>query len=219
MIGLVVDGGNVWAQERWTQNGTDAAALAGTTVLAERLGGESRSDDDVLAALSATASDMQVTVQEAVYTNINGEPMPTSVGNPSGVIPEGAAGVAVTGERQFGSYFARVLGLDTFTAVTSATAITGESGSPRFGVLPVTPPINIVACDGQNRPFFPENPDPEHPDFGKPMPWEAGTLYKIPLCQNAASGNVGWIDWTPTAGGTSELRVLHRGPLQHPRLQ
>ena len=38
-VGLVIDGGNAWAQQRTTQNGTDAAAQGGATVLAQKLGG------------------------------------------------------------------------------------------------------------------------------------------------------------------------------------
>ena len=36
MVGLVIDGGNAFAQQRRTQNGADAAAEAGTTELARR---------------------------------------------------------------------------------------------------------------------------------------------------------------------------------------
>src|SRR4051794_33970862 len=39
MTAVVVDGGNAMAQQRGTQNGADAAAQAGTVVLAQRLMG------------------------------------------------------------------------------------------------------------------------------------------------------------------------------------
>ena len=39
LVGLVVDGGNLWAQQRIVQNGADAAAEAGAIVMAETLGG------------------------------------------------------------------------------------------------------------------------------------------------------------------------------------
>ena len=42
-VGIVVDGGNVMAQQRATQNGVDAAAQAGTTVIAQYLMGGSSS--------------------------------------------------------------------------------------------------------------------------------------------------------------------------------
>lgn len=37
MVALIVDGGNAWAQQRITQNGSDAAANAGATVLGAKL--------------------------------------------------------------------------------------------------------------------------------------------------------------------------------------
>ena len=59
MVALVVDGGNAWSQQRITQNGTDAASLAGTTVIAQSLGGMDRTDADVFAEIDATATAMR----------------------------------------------------------------------------------------------------------------------------------------------------------------
>jgi Flp pilus assembly protein TadG len=195
MVAFVVDGGNVYAQERGTQNGTDAAALSGATVLAERLGGAAVTDADVLDAITTTATTMDVAVGEAVYTDIDGDPIGATVGAIGvGPPPAGAVGVAVTGERDFDTYFARAIGMNEFTAVTGATAITGYADYPAVGLLPVTPPVKVLTCDGQNR-----------PSFQLPLQaWEADRIYRIPLCQSAP-GNVGWLDWTPPAGGTSEL--------------
>ena len=39
LLATIIDGGNVFAQQRVTQNGTDAAAEAGAVLLAERLAG------------------------------------------------------------------------------------------------------------------------------------------------------------------------------------
>ena len=36
------------------------------------------------------------------------------------------------------------------------------------------------------------------------VPWVLGPVYIVPLCKNGP-GNVGWLDWTPPGGGTSEL--------------
>ena len=38
MVGLVIDGGAVFAQQRLAQNGSDAAATAGALIVAENLG-------------------------------------------------------------------------------------------------------------------------------------------------------------------------------------
>src|SRR4051812_4061284 len=52
---LVIDGGNAFAQQRRTQNGADAAALAGATVMVQKVGGAAKTDGDVCAAIAASA--------------------------------------------------------------------------------------------------------------------------------------------------------------------
>ena len=199
MVAFVVDGGNALVQHRVSQNGADGAAEAGAVILAERLGGVSHTDADVKTAVDNALAAMQMDTvnSSAVYVDISGAPIGTTVGSMSSGAepPHTAAGVEVTGELPFGTYFARAIGMDQFNAITKATAITGYGQPIAAGLLPVTPPINIVTCDGQNDPVF-SNP-PSH--------WGTNVVYRIPLCKNGP-GNVGWIDWTPTAGGTSELR-------------
>lgn len=197
MVALVVDGGNAFVNHRWSQNATDAAAEAGAVVLAERLGGAVRSDTDVRAAVDGLlgAMDMDVSVSHAGYTDIDGNLIGVTVGSiGSSDPPSDAWGVAVTGERTFDTYFARGFGIEQLAATTEATAITGYGHPVGATLLPITPPINIVTCDGQNDPVLSE--PPQH--------WGTNVVYRIPLCKNGP-GNVGWIDWSPTAGGTSEL--------------
>jgi len=195
---FVVDGGNAYANHRISQNASDAAAEAGAVVLAERLGGATRTDNEVRGAVNGvlSAMEMNVITSDIEYTDIDGNLLSVKVGSlGSGQPPSAAYGVAVNGERDFGTFFAGILGMDQFTATTHATAITGY-GQPVPGtLLPITPPINILTCDGQN-----------NPAFSIPLThWNGYELYKVPLCKNGP-GNVGWIDWTPPAGGSSELR-------------
>jgi Flp pilus assembly protein TadG len=61
MSALVVDGGNAFAQQRGSQNGSDAASEAGATVLAQgqlslASGGAGRTDANVLAGMNASAA-------------------------------------------------------------------------------------------------------------------------------------------------------------------
>jgi hypothetical protein len=205
-VALVIDGGNAWAQERQTQNGTDAAAFAGATVLADDIVNGDRTDADVLTAVNGAATEMAFTVGAATYTDIAGNDLGIAVGQvPGNEIPPGALGVAVTGERQFDTFIAGLIGMSDFTAVTEATAVSGELDAPGIGLLPVTPPINILTCDGQNR-----------PDFLEPATeWAPETLYRIPLCASGA-GNVGWLDWTPPSGGSSELASCISDPENTP---
>ncbi|MEO8274099.1 MAG: pilus assembly protein TadG-related protein, partial [Chloroflexota bacterium] len=73
-VGLVVDAGNAYAQQRGVQNGADAAANAGTVVLAQRLGGSTKTDLDVANAVTFSAGLNQVS-PAAYYTNVTGQPI------------------------------------------------------------------------------------------------------------------------------------------------
>lgn len=92
MVGLIIDGGNAYANQRATQNAADAAAETGATVLAQSLlskasGGAARTDGQVLAALNVSAADNNIrpfgpddaTHSVAYYTDILGN-MLTSAG-------------------------------------------------------------------------------------------------------------------------------------------
>jgi Flp pilus assembly protein TadG len=187
-VGLVIDAGNAYAQQRGVQNGADAAANAGAVVLAERLGGATRTDLDVANAVSFSANLNQVD-ESAYYTNVSGQPIdlsgnvvvPTSaasVGN--GTIPPNAQGVHVGGTRDFGTTFARVVGITSFTAGAEATAITGKAVGGAF--LPVIFPVNITDCEGNGDLGLPKDQWPvsqpgaegEHP---------VGTEWIVPLCK------------------------------------
>ncbi|MFL5756919.1 MAG: hypothetical protein ACJ77N_11535, partial [Chloroflexota bacterium] len=66
-------------------------------------------------------------------------------------------------------------------------------------LLPIAFPVTVLAC-GRGNTSVPETPARQ---------WERGVELTIPLC-GGNPGSVGWIDWTPTAGGTSELETVIR---------
>ena len=70
MSALIVDGGNAMAQQRATQNGADAASLSAATVLVESMGGASRDDDDVLAAIQQSLTLNESDLDDATMTRI-----------------------------------------------------------------------------------------------------------------------------------------------------
>jgi hypothetical protein len=239
MIALIVDGGNAWSQQRVVQNGSDATAEAGAIVMAQRFAGVTVPvggwDAEVLAKIQASATANGLAVSAAYYTDICGIPLRANGSaalNPdgtedlaaaavvgSGSLPAGSnttpdcpsrtvgppAGILVIGHKDVRTYFAGTIGISTLGVTTRATAVSGylqgycdATQGQACAVLPVTVPVNIVSCDGSNNPINTGNP------------WAFGPVYKVPLCQNGP-GNVGWLDWTPTAGGTSELidSILH----------
>ena len=237
-MALIIDGGNAWAQQRITQSGNDAASEAGTIVLARYNAGQTVPalgwDGEVLAAITASATSNGITVpvdpatgrRAAYYTDIcgtllrpdgtrrhrmrtravvGGGTLPTNNHTdpdcPSGLVGP-VAGVQVSATRVFDTYVSRIMGISTFTSTTNATAVTGllQDCSAAQGciVLPVTAPVTIVTCDGSGEAQI------------TAVEWPRNVRVVVPLCKNNP-GNVGWLDWTPKGGGTSELEqsILH----------
>ncbi|MEI7745674.1 MAG: Tad domain-containing protein, partial [Chloroflexota bacterium] len=238
MTGAIIDGGNAWANQRGTQNGSDAAAEAGAVVLARKLANAVEPaggwDANVQAAVEASATANNVTITGAYYTDICGIPL-TSEGRAaltgSGVynfalakeVGEGmpaatsdtpdcpnfkvgpVAGVLVVSQRNVSTYFSGIVGIHSIPITTQSTAAAGllqescaATQGEACGMLPIAVPVSRTRCDGSGNATTPQD--------SLPTEWSADgqTVYVIPLCKNGP-GNVGYIDWTPTAGGTSEL--------------
>jgi hypothetical protein len=206
MVGLVIDGGNAFAQQRTTQNGMDAAAEAGAVELARRMSGIDPVGDDVtwdqrvFAAVTATSANNGLTATGTPkYTDYAGAEL-GDVG--AGVIPANTQGVHAGGSRSFSTFFAGVIGIGNFTASAEATAITGYAIESGFGnVLPLTFPVILTQCDdsGSNRVYNPLGDAP-----AGEWPTGPNNLIAMPLCNNGP-GNVGWLDWDPPYGGASEI--------------
>ena len=235
MVATIVDGGNVLAQQRVTQNGVDATAEAGAVLLAERLAGAAEPsggwDLNIAGRLQQTADANNMTVEAAYYTDICGIPLKADgtgainddrtedlsdalqVGNGSHVLPGGTAtapdcpnrlvgpvaGVLVIGRKDVPAFVAGAIGINEFRINTRATAVAGylqgycDATEGKYcALLPIAFPVNIMSCDGSNRPT----------DSG--APWVFNVVYKIPLCSNAP-GNVGYLDWDPPSGGIGEV--------------
>ena len=189
-VGLIVDGGNAYAQQRAVQNGADAGANAGSVVLAQRLGGATKTDADVATAVTSSAGLNAITAS-AYYTNVSGQPIDASgnattaalaaqVGNASNAIPPNAQGVHVGGNRTFGTTFAKVVGLNNFTASGEAIAVTGRLEGGHF--LPVIFPVNITDCSGNGNLGLPKDQWPISQP-GTPPNHPLGTEYIVPLCK------------------------------------
>jgi hypothetical protein len=201
-VGLIVDVGYAWAQQRNTQNGADASSRAGAVVLAQHQADPSapKTGTDVWNAVNATATQNEVEVADARYTDWQGDPLP---GNPAvtagAVIPSGAAGVRVDAMRDQETFLVRVIGLDTWTIRQTATAVAGPTTGcfdtlTGCNLLPVSFPVTVNVCTNNGK-SLPADPIQE---------WAVGQQITLPLC-GGNPGSVGWLDWTPPAGGTSEL--------------
>lgn len=154
VLGLAIDGGTVFLERRRMQNAADAAALAGTRLLAEAICGEPGADDAAIAA------------EVNHYAEINGVKDPDNnvvadyvdfeegvlghVGD--GTIPAGATGISATVEISRPTYFVTLVGIDTAGASATALAMTGPplmaSGLRPFGV-----PLEVVGALGPGNEF------------------------------------------------------------------
>ncbi len=198
-VALLVDGGNAYAQQRIAQNGADATANAGADVLAQGLGGLTKTDADVLAAMNAVSGQDSVT-STAYYTDVTGQPLNTAgvvvaagsaalVGG--GSIPPNAQGVHDNGSRTFGTSFGQVIGLKTFTASADAIAVTGRLIGGQF--LPVVFPVNITDCS-QNGSLGSGESQWQKSQPGTPPAHPVGQEYIVPLCKTGG-GSFMVLDW------------------------
>lgn len=215
MVALIVDGGNAFSQQRIAQNAADASSEAGAVVLMQRLVGvvpaKTGTDVDTAVQASAAANGLTTPVQ-ACYTDIGGKPLASDgsaaascaaaaqvgpglpIPSCSGCPGTFASGVEVHGSRPFGNFFGGIVGLSTGTASTQATAIAGYVNGSPGPVIPLTFPIFATGCDGTGKALTSTTSWPVGPN----------NVLSMPLCGNSP-GNVGWLDWTPPAGGASEL--------------
>ncbi len=233
-VGLVIDGGNAVAHQRITQNGADAAAEAGAVIMAERFAGATTPtagwDATVQYAINESAAANGISITNAYYTDICGIPLQADgtaalnadntynyavaqqVGGglpatststpdcPSRTVGP-AAGVLVQAHADVGTYLAKVIGISTIGVSTQATAAAGylqescaaDAGNS-CGMIPIAIPVYVIGCTSHN----------DVANTQTPWPVDGHTVSVIPLCSNSP-GNVGWLDWTPPSGGTSEL--------------
>jgi Flp pilus assembly protein TadG len=216
MVGLIIEGGNIFGQQRIAQNASDSAANAGALVIAENLAGVARTGDQVLAAITTVANANGLQSTSAEYTD--GFGTPTGVAVASGAIPSNARGVRVGGDRVAATTFGRVLGINELTASADATAVAGASSGECVvdedgcALLPVTFPVKVATCDGAGNlasGTWVGAPPPEHAgdDYWPlvdqddlPSATNPGgnpdTLAILSLCRapDGSSGAFGWLD-------------------------
>jgi hypothetical protein len=216
---MVIDGGNAMAQQRGTQNATDAAALAGALTIAQDMGGDDKVDADVRSAMLDSFSSNEATMGTSHYVDYDNNIVGT-VGR-GGSIPSDAAGVQVVGNRTFDTFLAGVIGLSSMTSGASATALAGAlrsicSADDGCGVMPVTFSIPISSCDGTNRPLR-IGVDWALVSMETALADQGVGQYEsiVPLCKNGPGG-VGWLDMGCGGNLADQITTLCNGPFDIP---
>ena len=172
IVGLVIDGGNAFAQRRGVQNSSDFGALAGARIVAEWVGGDTNNGTDANVRLAIqnalTANNASTTFGSPngpVYVNENGAIVPAAgavgsfVGN--GTIPTGAAGVKVSSGRNFKTVLprphgCRELGRDRLG--DGDGRLRGRRSGDRWHAVPgrhlpvLLPDLPVLLRSGQHRP-------------------------------------------------------------------
>jgi Flp pilus assembly protein TadG len=194
---IVIDGGNGMSQQRGTQNASDAAALAGVLVMAQKMGGQTKVDSDVVSAMTSAFTQNATTMQTSYYTDFNKAVVGT-VGR-GGSIPSNAWGIQANGRRTFNTLLAGAVGVRSWTANATATALAGAlrglcAAADGCGAVPVTYSIPITTCDGSGRPL---RVGVDWPivglDTAKADQGVGDYESIVPLCKNGPGG-VGWLE-------------------------
>src|SRR4051812_28959828 len=213
-MGLIIDGGNAWSQQRMTQAGNDAAAEAGAVVLAKTLttvpepaGGW---DGAVRDAVQGSAGKNAIDVPVGYYTDICGTLLRPDGTKASGtgdaaVVGAGSlptnnhtdpdcpsaavgsvAGVRIEARRDFDSFVSRIIGIGQLRTSTTATAVAGFlQGSCSAASGCVVLPMTA--------PVTVVTCDGTGEAESTSTIWPKNTRVIVPLCKDNP-GNVGWLD-------------------------
>lgn len=190
-VALILEGGNAYAHQREAQNGSDAVANAGATVLAQFLGGTAKTDADVAASMNNVSNANFLNDYDGYYTDVTGKwltPGGAVAGSQAaaarvgdGTVPPGAQGVQALGTQTFATTFGRVIGFPQFTASADAISVAGALAGG--GISPLVFPVNIVDCEtngdlGTGETNWQVSNPPTTPG-GNPV----GQEYIVPLCK------------------------------------
>jgi hypothetical protein len=191
-VALILEAGNAYAHQRETQNGADAVANAGATVLAQRIGGTSKTDADVDTSMTTVSNANLLNDYDGYYTDVSGKwltpggTITSSLGAAArvgdGTIPAGAQGVQAVSTQTFGTTFGRVIGFPQFTSTADAISVAGALTGGVF--LPVVFPVNIVDCEKNGDLGTGEvNWQISNPDGNDADTNPDGQEYIVPLCK------------------------------------
>ena len=184
VVGLVIDGGNVFVQRRDSQNSADIAAMAGTKRLADYYVSNKvyTVADNVYTAISTKMDENNCPATGTIcswtahYVGPRTGATFMDLGlvaatdtNPPTVSGQAALGVKVDVHRTPQTYLLGIVGQTAWNVNSTATGITGQPpGAPEGQILPIA----LVA----------------------PSTMQEGSIYSLTSGSNGP-GNFGWISW------------------------
>src|SRR5262249_6886248 len=150
MVGLVLDGGDAFAQRRDQQNGADLAAMAGANAYMNTTGNVTARTAAAQSAATAAA------LRNGYATGPNGVALGVDV-----TLLSGGASVKVGLSKPHPNAFSRVMGFNTWDVSVDATAVAGLIDTA-VGAAPWTMSILAFNADGSPK-YTKTNPQ----DFGE----------------------------------------------------
>lgn len=207
MVGLSVDVGNTFAEERKAVAASNAAALGAMDAYLRR--NASTTTDTIyqriVASFKENGIDLAANEQlklEAFYLDAKGQPItnasPSIRAGDSSAVPENVAFIQVRLEGTVDTYFARVVGRDDLPL--NATSYAG-SCPPNSGVYPIA--VNAEYISGNNF-INPGDPQPgEDQEFWEinSGPYEGFTKRRL-YVQDTTPGGFSWLRWMDDKGVT-----------------
>ncbi|MEO7908304.1 MAG: pilus assembly protein TadG-related protein [Roseiflexaceae bacterium] len=233
MVGLSVDVGNTYAQNRNAVRSTNAAVLAGMDLLIHS--GSNPSDVEIGMAIKASFKSNGITAQiDPTVAVVSGERRILSYyldsyGNPlgnsctigkCGSVPANVAYIQVDTTGTVDTYFARVVGQQTLPV--KAQAFAGQC-TPVKGVYPIA--VNAANIDSTKGVFYP----PTGPDAADEIKYYGkyyDEIYGSGLTQRriyrksdfSQPGNFDWLKWSSSASagnaGATEEMLAEDGNLE-----
>jgi hypothetical protein len=235
MVGTIVDGGNVLAQQRVTQNGADATAESGAVMHAEPLAGATAPsggwDLNIAARIAQTAIANHITIEAAYYTDICGIPLQLDgagainldrtenlavalqVGNLTNALPGGTATAPDCPNRLVGP----VAGVLVIARKDVGAYVAGAIGIHSFRINTRATAVAgylqgyCDASEGHYCALIPlAMPVNAISCDGQHNPVDTGSPWRFNIVYkvplcSTSSGNVGWLDWDPKSGGAGEV--------------
>jgi Flp pilus assembly protein TadG len=184
MVGLVLDGGDTYAQRRDQQNGADLAALAGANAYMNASGSVSAKSAAAQSAAAAAATRNGWT-QGAASTTVA-----TSL-----ALRSSGAAVTVSITRPHENRFARVMGFNNWDVTVTATAVAGTIDTG-VGAAPWLMHVDAFNPDGS-------------PKYGSGNPHSFGEVngdYPV------SAGDIAWTDFNGSNNvNTNEVRGIIDG--------
>jgi hypothetical protein len=209
MVGLSVDVGNTYAQNRNAVRATNAAALAGMDKLIKRAG-----DDEIGAAIVASFKSNGITAQIdpakvagpgerqilAYYLDSNGNQLGSCTIGGCGGVPANVTYIQIKTTGTVDTYFARVVGQQTLPVKAQAFA---AQCTPVNGVYPIA--MNAADINTTQGKFI-------NPNDGTPYGIYNDDTYKnktyLRIYRKTNFGDPGsfsWLQWTTAGSGGSAV--------------